>query len=100
MEYHTRLEQFKLIELKDIFKRFQIQYGLLSFFKIYTLNKYDLVCLLRNSNCFEECYFNHIVFKYGDIRLKLYPMPKKTIYRGEQVKHIRKFKKEIKIIFD
>jgi len=100
MEYHTKLEQFKLVELKHIFKTFQNEYRLLYFFKIYTLNKYDLICLLRNSNCFEECYFNHVVFKYGDIRIELYPMPKKTIYRGETIKHIKKYKKEITVIFD
>ena len=100
MEYHTRLEQFKLVELKNIFKHFQNEYGLLSFLKIYTLNKFDLICLLRNSKCFEECYSNHIVFKCGRVKIKLIPKPKKTIYRGEQVKHLTKFRKDVTIDFE
>ncbi len=100
MDYHTKLEQFKLAELKHFFKTFQKEYGLLSFFKIYTLNKFDLVCLLRNSKCFEECYFNHVLFRMGRIKIKLIPKPKKTIYRGEKIHQLTMFKKDITIIFD
>ena len=102
MDYHTKLEQFRLIELKDIFKTFQKEYGLLSFFKIYTLNKYDLICLLRNSNCFDECYFNHVIFTMGRIRIKLIPKPKKTLYKGQRIKQTfkKKFMNQVTIIFD
>lgn len=100
MEFHVKLEQFRLNELKEIFKKFQQEYGLLTFFKIYTLNKFDLVCLLRNSGCFDENYFNHIIFRMGDNEIKLKPKPKKTIYRGEKRNTISYIKKHIEIIFD
>ena len=93
-----KLEQFKLAELKQFFKDFQNKYGLLSYFKIYSLNKYDLITLLRNSKCFHECHFNHIMFKMGRIKIKLVPKPKKTIYRGEKIKQLTLFKKNITII--
>ena len=100
MDYNTKLEQFKLVELKEMFKTFQKEYGLLSVFKIYTLNKYDLVCLLRNSGWFEESYSNHIVFTDGNIRIKLIPKPKKTIYRGEHVRQLTVLRKEVTLCFD
>ena len=100
MENYMRLEQFKLAELKAFFKEFQNQYGLLSFFKIYSLNKFDLITLLRNSNCFHEYHFNHIMFKMGRIRIKLIPKPKKTIYRGEHVKNLTVFRKDVTIVFE
>ena len=95
-----KLEQFKLYELKCFFKEFQNKYGLLSFFKIYTLNKFDLVTLLRNTKCFHEYHFNHIMFKMDRINIKLVPKPKKTIYRGEKIHQLTMFKKEITVVFD
>lgn len=102
MEGHTKLEQFKLIELKQIFNNFQRKYGLLFYFKIYTLNKFDLVCLLRNTQCFEECYSNHVVFKIETKRIKLTPQTKKTIYRGERITHVTMHRpdKAIRVSFD
>ena len=99
MDYFCKLEQFRLRELKEIFNTFQKKYGLLSFFKIYTLNKYDLICLLRNSKCFDETYSNHILFKLNDINIKLKPEPKKTIYRGEKITKLTYIRKSVYISF-
>ena len=49
-----QLEHFNLKELKNIFKIIQNDFNILENFKIYKLNKYDLICLLRNTRYFKE----------------------------------------------
>lgn len=99
MDYSCRLEQFRLKELKDIFQNFQSEFGLLGFFKIYKLNKFDLICLLRNSKYFTECYSNYVLFNYDGHKQKLFPLPKKTIYRGEKNPNLIVIRKNITINF-
>tara|TARA_R110001592_G_scaffold74584_1_gene226531 strand:+ start:2370 stop:2699 length:330 start_codon:yes stop_codon:yes gene_type:complete len=99
MDFSCRLEQFRLKELKDIFQKFQTEFGLLGFFKIYKLNKYDLVCLLRNSKCFIEKYSNYVLFNYNGHKEKLIPLPKKTLYRGEKMPNLIVVKRNITITF-
>jgi len=82
---YIELEHFSLKELKNIFKIMQKEYNLLKDFKIYKLNKYDLVCLLRNTKKFNEKYNNYVLLKKDNIELQLFPNPRKTSYRGNKI---------------
>lgn len=83
----VKFEQFLLAELKDIFNYIKIKYQLLSNYKIYQLNKYDLIVILRNSNYFDESKERHLIFKYDNIdnTIKFTPSPNKRYYRGEKL---------------
>ena len=83
--HRIELEHFSLKELKNIFKIMQKDYNLLKKFKIYKLNKYDLVCLLRNTNKFKEDFKEYILLKDDSIELELFPRPRKCAFKGNNI---------------
>ena len=85
----VKFEQFLLAELKDIFNYIKIKYELLPKYKIYQLNKYDLIVILRNSNYFDETIENYLLFSFVNLEgvnsIKFRPQIGKRYYRGEKL---------------
>lgn len=84
------LNDFSLKELKEIFKNIQVRFGILSKYKVYSLCKFDLITILNNSNYFIQDFPLYMLFKFGRHEYKLYPMEKKSMDKGEKIKHINK----------
>tara|TARA_B110001450_G_C17654252_1_gene494519 strand:+ start:2161 stop:2460 length:300 start_codon:yes stop_codon:yes gene_type:complete len=82
----VNFEQFLLAELKDIFNYIKIKYELLPKYKIYQLNKYDLIVILRNSNYFDETIETHLLFNLEGVNsIKFTPQTGKRYYKGEKL---------------
>lgn len=82
------LEQFKLYELKDIFKKIKDKYCILDNYLLYKLNKYDIITILRNTRKFDESNDLYLYFKekgYKKIRFK--PNPSKRYFKGLRIKY-------------
>lgn len=92
-------EEFKLAELKDIFLYIKNKYGLLNKYKIYKLNKYDLIILLRNCGYFDEDNGSHLYFRYRDEELLFLPLPSNRYYKGEKKQQMEIFRIPITIHF-
>tara|TARA_R110001606_G_scaffold294818_1_gene442494 strand:- start:804 stop:1100 length:297 start_codon:yes stop_codon:yes gene_type:complete len=92
-------EQFSLAELKDIIRFIQKRYFLLKNYKIYHLNKFDLIVLLRNSKLFDETKKKFIIININREKpIEIEPLLKKRLYKGNVFKHglqIKKIKKTI-----
>ena len=82
----VKLECFKLQELKDIFIFVKKKYNVLEKYKVYQLNKFDLITLLRNDNQFIEDESKYLYFKKDNVLLKFTPEAPKRIYKGDQMK--------------
>ncbi len=95
-----QLEHFNLKELKNIFKIIQNDFNILKNFKIYKLNKYDLICLLRNTRYFKENRYDSVLMKLDDIEVEFYPRPKKTAYRGNKIKGLTFLNKPVTLSFN
>tara|TARA_R110001632_G_scaffold94782_1_gene200800 strand:+ start:4592 stop:4888 length:297 start_codon:yes stop_codon:yes gene_type:complete len=81
------LEQFSLAELKDVIRFIQKRYFLLKHFKIYHLNKYDLIVLLRNSNLFDETNKKKLIININRSKpIDIEPSLKKRLYKGDTFK--------------
>tara|TARA_R110000868_G_scaffold19587_2_gene84288 strand:+ start:489 stop:782 length:294 start_codon:yes stop_codon:yes gene_type:complete len=94
------IEQFSLSELKDIIRFIQKRYFLLKNFKIYHLNKYDLIVLLRNSNLFDESHNKKLIISIGRHEpIELEPLGIKRLYKGNLFKGIKIIKKPILVVF-
>ena len=80
-------EQFSLAELKDVIRFIQKRYFLLKNFKIYHLNKFDLIVLLRNSNLFDETNKKKLIINISrEEPIELEPLAKKRLYKGNAFK--------------
>jgi len=94
------LEQFKLCELKDIFNFLKNEFGLLKKYRIYQLNKFDIVIIMRNSNFFDESQPLHLLFSYRNFQYKFFPQPSKRFYRGEKKECLKFHHKPTLLVFD
>tara|TARA_R110001606_G_scaffold316173_2_gene463018 strand:+ start:1907 stop:2200 length:294 start_codon:yes stop_codon:yes gene_type:complete len=94
-------EQFLISELKDIFIYVKLNYGILKNYKIYKLNKNDVIIIMRNSKLFDESIEGLIQFNYGKHLMHFKPILKKTkYYRGLQTNNLTILNKKIIIEFD
>ena len=90
LEIHEniQLKHFSLLQLKSMFKELQLEDLLLKYHKIYGINKYDLVCLLENTDLFDCNYFDYIKLKINNKKYYLYKK-KHTIKEGSVIKYIK-----------
>tara|TARA_R110001606_G_scaffold252938_1_gene400683 strand:+ start:184 stop:480 length:297 start_codon:yes stop_codon:yes gene_type:complete len=80
-------EQFSLAELKDVIRFIQKRYFLLKNYKIYHLNKFDLIVLLRNSNIFDERNKTKLIININrEEPIEIEPLLKKRLYKGNTLK--------------
>ena len=94
-----KLEQFSLVELKDIIRFIQKRYFLLLNYKIYHLNKYDIIVILRNSKLLNETNASKLIIEFDNIKpLELIPKPKKRAYKGTLMKGGIQFIQETRIL--
>tara|TARA_R110001632_G_scaffold22185_1_gene64061 strand:- start:46 stop:339 length:294 start_codon:yes stop_codon:yes gene_type:complete len=94
-------EQFLIAELKIVFQYIKLNYGILKYFKIYKLNKNDVIIIMRNTQCFDETHEGFIRFTYENHTKDFKPVLKKTkYYRGVKKSYLTIHKKEILIEFE
>tara|TARA_R110000744_G_scaffold1884_1_gene7385 strand:- start:166 stop:459 length:294 start_codon:yes stop_codon:yes gene_type:complete len=94
-------EQFLISELKDIFIYIKLKHGILKNYKIYKLNKNDVIIIMRNTGYFDETQNGLIKFTYGKYIKDFTPLSKKNkYYRGEQINNITIKNNPITVIFD
>ena len=96
------LEQFKLIELKEIFKKIRNKYNILEDYKLYFLNKYDILTILRNTKYFDENHDTYLYFKIKDNKkIRFKPERLNRLFKGLKIKNGIKFEiKPITLNFD
>jgi len=75
------LEQFSLAEIKDIMILLRKRYFLFLNYRIYHLNKFDLITLLRNSQLVDESNPSSITITIKKDKITLKPC-KRRYYRG------------------
>jgi len=99
LEIHEniQLKHFSLLQLKSMFKEIQTEHKLLKYHKIYGINKFDLVCLLENSELFDCNYFDYIKLKINNKKFYLYK--KKTYDKGRKCYKIYKEQKMVTLDF-
>ena len=94
------LEEFKLAELKDIFNYIRNKYKILEKYKIYKLNKYDIIVIMRNSDYFFEESGDYLLFKYKKSKIKFYPKPSKRFYKGNKKQGLMFYNIPVVLKFD
>ena len=83
----VKLEQFLLKQLKDIFNYVKLKYNILNDFKIYQLNKFDIIVIMRNSNYFDASDYNDLICLVPNSKTSLLFKPTGLrLYRGEKQK--------------
>lgn len=88
-------EAFKLSELKDMFIYIRTKFGLFKKYKVYHLNKFDLITIMRNSECFDEFKPIYVYFVFYNVphrkkfTAKFQPRPTKRYYKGEKLNGIK-----------
>ena len=100
-------EQFKLAELKDVIIYVRKKFNLFLDYKVYHMNKFDLISVMRNSSLFDETkpiylYFSCTNQHRKKFTAKFQPKPTKRYYKGEKLSgiRIRNFDKPITISFN
>jgi hypothetical protein len=103
MDNCVLLDKFSLKELKDICTYVQSKYFLLREHKSYSLCKFDLITILRNSKLFFEDHPLHLTFRTtfrGDYVEEIFiPVRKKALYRGPKIHGISFVEKRITLDF-
>ena len=80
------LEQFKLNELKDIFRKIKEKYFILLNYQLYKLNKYDIITILRNTRKFDENDDYYLYFKEeGKRKIRFKVKKSKRYFKGLRI---------------
>ena len=80
------LEQFKLYELKYIFKKIKDKYFILLDYQLYKLNKYDIITILRNTRKFDENDDDYLYFKQdGNRKIRFKVQKSKRYFKGIRI---------------
>lgn len=103
MDNCVLFDKFSLKELKDICKRVQSEYFVLREHKSYSLCKFDLITILRNSKLFFEDHPLHVTFRTKfrnkDIEETFTPLRKKSLYRGPKIHGVCFINKNVTVNF-